>query len=154
MKKNNVKEGDWFVVPLRTSGFGVGVVARKGRRGILFGYFFGPRHEHTPVLCDTRSLRPEDALFCSRFGDLGLRQGDWPILGRLDKWKRVDWPMPPFSRIDEPTGLAWLDRYDDNDPSLFVEEQRCRMDEAHRYPPQGLLGYGAVELLLTENLMK
>jgi hypothetical protein len=37
------EEGDLFAVPLRDGGYGIGVVARVGRRGVLVGYFFGRR---------------------------------------------------------------------------------------------------------------
>jgi len=152
MKKVNVKEGDWVAVPLRADGFGVGLVARKGRRGVLFGYFFGLKFDKPPELDVVRTLGPEMSAFCRRFGDLGIRCGAWPILGRLHAWDRSVWPMPEFGRIDEATGLAWSVRYPNEDPSEHGEAQKTSIEHARNLPPGGLLGSGAVEILLTQKL--
>ena len=34
------REGDWFAVPLRDGGFGVGVIARANPKAALLGYFW------------------------------------------------------------------------------------------------------------------
>jgi hypothetical protein len=36
--------------PLRSSRFGLGIVARANRNGVLLGYFFGPAHDELPRL--------------------------------------------------------------------------------------------------------
>jgi hypothetical protein len=38
-------EGDWFVVPLRRSGFAVGMIIRANPKAALLGCLFGPRRE-------------------------------------------------------------------------------------------------------------
>jgi hypothetical protein len=148
----NVREGNWYAIPLRDGGYGIGLVARKGKGGILFGYFFGPRSEQPPTLEDTKDLTPEIAVYRSMFGDLGIQEGKWPLLGKRDEWNREQWPMPEFGRIAEATGHAWIDTYSDDDPSQFVRERRCSIEEARRLPTSSLDGYGAVEIMLTKML--
>jgi hypothetical protein len=83
-------EGSVFLVPLRNGGYARGVVARATAKGkTLFGYFFGPRIESTgsTVLDD---LNPANATLRIRFGDLGLINGAWPLLGRIPNWDRAD----------------------------------------------------------------
>ena len=148
-----ISEGDWYAIPLRNGGYGVGIVARKGEGRILFGYFFGPRRPQPPVLEDVRQLRAEDALFCKMFGDLGIHNGEWPFVGRLETWSRDDWPFPLFSRIeDESRGIAWIVSYDENDLTRTGTERRCTLEEARRLPSSALAGYGAVEIVLTKKL--
>ena len=148
-----VTEGDWYAVPLRDGGYGVGVVARKGKGGLLFGYFFGPRRPQPPVLEDVRQLRAQDALFCEMFGDLGIQNGQWTFVGRLETWNRDDWPLPQFGRIaDEGRGIAWIVTYDEDDLSRKGMDRRCTLEEARRLPPNVESGYGAVEIFLTEKI--
>jgi hypothetical protein len=85
-----VSEGDCYAVPLKSGGFGVGVVARKGKRGALFGYFFGPRREQIPTISDVRAIRAETADLCALFGDLGIQNGEWIHLGQLEGWDSND----------------------------------------------------------------
>lgn len=66
-RKLNYKEGDWFAVPLGGAGYALGLVARVGRRGVTFGYFFGPRRvtllcvgDPYPGVCRRRRLSTSD----------------------------------------------------------------------------------------------
>ena len=146
-------EGDWFAVPLRTGGFGVGLIARARRRGkILLGYFFGPRRAAVPDLSDVAKLSARDALRALRFGDLGLIQREWPIIGKSDYWRREDWPMPEFVRTEELSGRMWRVNYSDIDPSEVIAENRILDDGGQRLEQDSLYGYGAIELLLTHLL--
>jgi len=142
-----IPEGLWFAVPLRDSGFGIGVVARANR-GVLLGYFFGPRRKEPPALVDLSTLQADDAIWVSKFGYLGLRDGDWPVIGALENWKRDAWPMPVFARHEEVTG-RWLQVvYDDTDPNKFVREIPVSEGAAKGSPEDGLAGPGFVEIHL------
>jgi len=148
------KEGDWFAVPLRDGGFAVGLVARARRQGkILFGYFFGPRRASPPSLDELAGLSPKDALRALCFGDLGMIEQKWPIIGQLPCWSREEWPMQDFVRRDEISGRAWRVRYSDVDPSEVIAEEAISSENAE-LENDGLFGYGAVELLLTHLLSK
>jgi hypothetical protein len=141
-------EGDVFAVPLRKGGFAHGVVARVAPGGkVLFGYFFGPK---TDVPGKDLTLHPADSLLKVRFGDLGLINGEWPVVGKVEDWDRGDWPMPEFVRRDPLSGRAWKVRYMDGDPSA-VEVERPTDAECDG-PTDSLSGYGAVEIRLTKLL--
>jgi hypothetical protein len=138
-----------FIIPLRSGGYGRGVVARSGPKGkVLLGYFFGPRlaSVNDATLDD---LDPEKAVLRVRFGDLGLVNGQWQVRGNLSNWKRSDWPMPDFAR--RPPGMrARLVRYSDDDPNRVEAEHP--IDDNPELPADSLSGYGAVEIKLDKLL--
>lgn len=151
MKTRNVQEGDWFSVPLKEGGYALGVVARKGKKGVLLGYFFGPIRSRLPALEAARALSADEAVLVEIFGDLYLRRQMWPVLGKLSSWDREKWPMPLFGRTDDMSGRAWKIVYSD-DPSAAPTVIPCGPEEASRYRKDGLSGAGAVEVELTEIL--
>jgi len=81
-RKRPYTEGDWIAVPLTGGGFAVGVVARANRKGGLLGYFFGSRYQTLPSVASVAGHRAEDAILVRIFGDLGLIDGRWPVLGK------------------------------------------------------------------------
>jgi hypothetical protein len=138
---------------LRDRGFAVGRIARVAKRGgIALGYFFGPRRPHPPTLQELAGLQPDQAMAVVQFGDLSIRNGDWPVLGHRDQWNRAMWPMPDFGRYVEFDGRAWRVQYPDDDPNGVPRETPISVEECRRLPEDGLLGAGAVELLLTRLL--
>jgi hypothetical protein len=149
MAKAKYGEGDWFAVPLRTGGYAVGLVARANPDGVLLGYFFGPRCEELSSLKGVQGLTPDGAVLVGKFGHLGLRNGKWPVLGRLAGWNRTAWPMPIFVRYEELTGRSFKVIYDDNDPNRLLREERIDPGVAEQGPKDGLMGAGFVEKLLT-----
>ena len=145
-------EGDWFVVPLQGGGFGVGLLARANRDGVLLGYFFGPKRDAVPSLDDLTDLRPTDALMVRRFGHLGLARGTWQIIGRAKGWDRNDWSMPMFVRYEELTGRSFHVFYDENDPNKLVREEQAPPSVDEQGAKDGLLGAGAVETVLATEM--
>lgn len=145
-------EGDWFAVPLRERGFAAGVVARANPRGVLLGYFFGPRREHIPTIDELDRLTPEAAIWVSRFGDLHLLEEKWPVIGKLAKWDRDAWPTPTFARHEELTGRTYEVVYADDDPNQLLTERLISRDFAQGLPEDGMAGAGFVELRLTNLL--
>lgn len=154
MSVDNYGEGDWFAVPLRQGDFAVGVIARAmpSNEGILLGYFFGPRRHDLPRLDEVKDLSASDAVLVERFGDLGLVQGIWPLLGRTGEWDRSAWPTPVFGRFEELTGRAFKVIYDDANPNRLVREKKVDPDDLVGFPKDGLSGAGAVERILTRLL--
>ncbi len=145
------KEGDWFVVPLKNRGYGLGLVARSNARGVILGYFFGPRHMEVPALAATGALQPKEAVLVEMFGDLGIIEGKWPVLGSVGPWNRKRWRVPLFVRKDAITGECELVEYSDEN----LDELRtvpCSAKEANKHPQDGISGYGAVEILLSRAL--
>jgi Immunity protein 26 len=146
--RKSYQEGDWFAVPLRNGGYAIGLIARGDGKGIVLGYFFGPRREHVPSLDSVKILRRDQATLVTRFGDPGLRSGYWPIIGRAECWRREEWPLPLFARIDMTAQRAWVSRYDE-ETLRCVDERTIDIMTAKNYPADLLSGYGAVEIKLT-----
>jgi Immunity protein 26 len=145
MEKVHHREGDWFAVPLRDGGFGVGVIARANPKGALLGYFFGPRRSEIPRLEDVVDLKSGDAVLVRKFGHLGIVQGQWPRLGRLDGWDRRDWQTPVFVRYEELTGRSFRVVDDDDDPNRVLREEQVTPGQAEQGPKDGLMGAGFAE---------
>jgi hypothetical protein len=149
MKRLPYREGSFFAVPLRQGGYAVGLVARMAPQGkIVLAYLFGPKLVSVPSLSDVAGLRSIDATKCLRVGDLGLLNGEWPVIGDLPHWRREDWPVPEFVRRDELSKRAWRVFFPDSDPSAFEREEAAPY-EINGLETSGLYGYGAVEILLT-----
>jgi len=146
------KEGDWFAVPLRDSGYGVGLVARMDGEGVVLGYFFGPCYDRLPTKEDISGLSATDAVLVRRFGDPGFLRREWPIIGESDSWSRELWPVPAFGRIALDRSKAWLTEYSDNDLTSPQREIAISVEEATGLPEDGLSGYGAIEIRLTRLL--
>ncbi|MGD1083150.1 MAG: Imm26 family immunity protein [Verrucomicrobiota bacterium] len=146
-------ESTCFAVPLRGGGFATGVVARATKKGkIVLCYFFGPRLKSVPELNQVIALNPATPICVIRVGDLGLLRGEWPIIGELTSWNRLDWPMPVFIRRGTlPPYVNWLVYYSDIDPAKRLREVR----EANDRPElrrDSLFGSGAAEILLSQLL--
>ena len=146
-RKLNYNEGTCFVVPLRGRGFARGLVARMNGKGIVFGYFFGPRilSAQDPLIAKMPGYR--QAIMSGQFGDLGLLNGEWQLKCRIENWNRDDWPLPPFAKVDDQTGRVTLSYYDEN-TLAFVREERGDLSDVDKYPKDVLMGYGAVEIRL------
>lgn len=147
-KKLPYKVGDWFAVPLRTHGYGLGLVARANGRGTVLGYFFGPRRDAIPTQEDVIGLGPSGAVLVRRFGDLGFLEGEWPIVAHSENWDRNQWPLPMFGRIDDIDNLAWRVEYSE-ETLEEIRDTPIEMQEARDLPRAGLSGSGSVEIQLT-----
>jgi hypothetical protein len=146
-------EGTVFGVPLGNGGFGVGIVARTApKRRVFLGYLFGPKRNKVPTLDEVRSLRPQDAVRIARIGDLSLMDRTWPVIGELDSWKRAEWPMPLFARIDEVSRRAWQVEYSDTDANAIESEAEMHYADAKRFGRDFVLGSGFAEITLTRLL--
>jgi hypothetical protein len=146
-------EGDWFVVPLDNGRQACGLVARKGRKATVFGYFFDvPKSSMDPQ--HLSHLQPSDAVLGGKFSYLGLRGGTWRVIGHHTNWQRDIWAMPGFQRDEELTGRTFLVTYDESD-DLHVVVREVRVAPAD-VPPgtlsDGLMGARFVEIRLSRLL--
>jgi hypothetical protein len=92
-------QGDIFVVPLgRPAPWAVGVVSRTSMRSpnLVLAHYFSVLITQ-PVIGEVPSLLAEDAVLICRVSDLALRDGLWPVIGRISDWSMEQWPMPRFS---------------------------------------------------------
>ena len=143
--KQKFGESTVFGVPLGNGLYAIGLIARnKPRNPIMFGYFFGPPRKGLPTMSELPTLRAADAVDKCRFGYLGLRDGDWPVIGQLVPWNRDDWPMPPFVTGYD-NGPKQLTRYSEDNPNKTVS-----VEQITTAPPgaieDSLSGSGAVEI--------
>jgi hypothetical protein len=143
-------EGDWFAVPLRNGGYAPGVVARRATGGILLGYFFGPRRASIPPVNEVVQAAANDAVLVERFGDLGIIQHEWHIIGLTPNWNRDSWPVPHFVRKDPLSGDLYIVEYSDSLQELCC--MKVFQSDAIALPQDGIAGYGAVEIQLTKLL--
>ena len=150
--RSPVREGDWFVVPLRDGRFAVGLAARVSPDGILFGYFFGPAQARVPEKGDVVASKPNEAVLIGQFGHLGLSSGTWKLLGSLPQWDRTQWPAVPLIRYEEPAGRTYRMVYCDVDPGVVISEERVTPGPDEQGPRDGLMGAGFVERGLTKAL--
>ncbi len=147
-RKLSYQEGDWFAVPLLEDGYGLGRAARLDGRGIVLGYFFGPRRAVLPSLQETPQYQAQDAVLVCQFSDIGLIEGKWPILGQVGLWGRAEWPLPLFSRIALDRSTAWAVEYTDANINSVVREFPISIETARRLPNDALLGNVALQIRL------
>ncbi|MGI8854722.1 MAG: immunity 26/phosphotriesterase HocA family protein [Thermomicrobiales bacterium] len=149
-RKLPYQEGDWFAVPLRDGGFGVGIVARMDGKGRVLGYFFGPRRDAVPLLPEVASMKADQAVWIHCFGDLGLIEKDWTVLGNDATWNRADWPMPAFGHRDSIVeNRQWKREYSGANMGLIVKQTPVSFAEYSVLPKDGIGGRGFVEIKLT-----
>jgi len=148
--KLNYTEGACFLVTLEGGGFARGVVARHNRRGVVFGYFFGPPLTSVEE-ATTDDLRPERAVLRGMFGDLFILQGKWPILEQVKNWVPKEWPMPPLVRVDDAARRATLSYYDDR-TFRGLREEEVPLSAVKLYPYDSTMGAGAAELCVARLL--
>lgn len=149
MKRVRFQEGDWIAIPLRDGGFGVGLLARVPKKSrVLLGYFMGRRYAEVPSMNVLSGWRPEDAVLVAMLGDSGLVSENWPVIGQAENWERARWPMPVFRHVDV-ISLRWAKRlYSGDGENRFLQEIPCRRVEAEALPEDGLLGSGALRIVL------
>lgn len=151
-KKLNYAEGDCFSVPLREGSFALGVIARMNSKGVVFGYFFGPKVDDVGLL-DPTSIELDSHVLMGQFGDLGFLKGDWKVVGKVADWSRDTWVMPPCLRWESGESKAMLCTYDENSLKAIAEKEVLVSDIAVKdYPADRLMGYGSVERKLSKIL--
>ena len=150
-KKRVFDEGDCIAVPLSDGGYAVGIVARADGKGAAVGYFFGPRYEDITQNMTARPLQPSEAVFVALFGDMGIRKGQWKVLGRYPRWQRDDWPNPSFLRVDG-FGGRWRVTYSESDLCQEAEVEPITQLAAGNLPQDGAYGFVAVERVLASLL--
>jgi hypothetical protein len=146
-------EGSVFGVPLRKGqgwALGVFVSFAKSKKGGL-GAFFGPPQSTKPTSIPDH-LDPSKAVASCQFGDLGLINGEWPVLGTLPNWTKGKWAVRRYHHYDDTDDEWWIRDYTDD--YQFVSQSRTTKENALQYPEDGVFGYGAVEIMLTQLLMR
>lgn len=142
-RSSDLHEGAVFLIPLPTSGFGVGVLVRSNGKGQAFGAFFGPRIESADQVA-IDDLRPDLAILTCRFGDYGLFNGRWPVVGKIKDWDSNRWPLPNFVRAHDQATLRYLSEY--NDRLELISENVVNAMSVSKLPEDVQYGSGVVEM--------
>jgi hypothetical protein len=145
-----------LAVPLNDGGYGLGLAARTSKTAAILGYFFSNRFDTPPKLEDMAIPTHDEVILVVHFGNVGLMQGSWSVIGQMPGWRREDWPMPAFGRKQLGFGIGpdlYLRvRYDDDDPAAPLGETRISREEYERLPQDGAAGSGWIEDRLSELL--
>ncbi len=152
--RERYREGDWFATPLGDGRYVLGRIARHSN-SIVFGYFFAPPFDHLPTLEEIGDPQAEDSFAQMRFSYLGLRDGEWPVLGQTDNWDRDAWPLPEFESRLEITGrptVLYAVQIDEKTVSRELNVRRVDASEAGKRPEVSLYGAVAVAIHLQQML--
>jgi hypothetical protein len=152
--KQRYREGDWFAAPLRDGRYVLGRIARH-YRGTVFGYFFAPPFVHVPTLDDTRGRRAEESFTQMLFSHLGLRDGEWPVLGLAGDRDRDAWPLVEFEWRLEIPGRAdklYAVRVEEENLNRRASVTEVDISEAGKRPSESLSGSGAAVVHLEQAL--
>ncbi len=155
-KQIRYSEGQWFAVPLRKGGYAIGIIVRgsyKTKGGI--GYFFGPKYPNLPKDPDTWEKKPDEAILITQFGDLGILNGNWPIIQSTRPFSKEEWPIPKFGKnISLLPEKGFIREYgeDQSGELVLIRESVVDVHEINGLPKDGSLGGGAVEIRLTQLL--
>ncbi len=153
MVKKNYREGSWFAVPLKPSGFAVGLVTRSTPRGPkILAYFFRERYASIPELSKLEHLEAQNAIRILQVGDLGLLKEEWKVIGKQANWDRSKWPIPVFFRREPITDRIWLVTLSDDDPAIVLSEALVSEDRVLALQPHISYAYGAAEKVLSKLL--
>ncbi len=147
--------GDLFAVPLKSGGYGIGVIARmkKGRGAkSIVGYFFDLKLDNIPEPSDLSDIGHSQVRYITQFGDLGLHEDRWPIIGPMPNWDQEDWPMPVFGKVMLDGVRAEKVYYDPSNPEKWTNFEPCAIEEARALPQDGLAGARAIETVLDKIL--
>jgi hypothetical protein len=110
---------------------------------VLFGYFLAPADGD-----QDDGLHPEHAVCISRFGDLGILRGRWPLLGQVEDVGA--YPVPQF--VARPSlGGEFVVAYRDDDVGVVLSRTPVRAG-TDGLPEDGLAGFGYVEQRLARLL--
>lgn len=153
MRIRGYSEGTWFGVPLGDDQYGLGVVARSNQKvGVILAYFFSPIFTSLPPMTNLPFLTSDDSIMVIHVGDLGLVNGEWPVIGKLKHWDRKQWPTPSFVRREPVSNRCWKVVYSDDDPNMIISETLISEVEARKYDLDALAGYKSAEHALAKRL--
>lgn len=150
--RSPVREGTFFLLPVQSGHYGVGLVTRAPRRGgILLGCFFGPRRNTPPSREWLESRNTPHVVLAARFRDQALFRGDWKTLHVMETFDRHAWPIPAFHRFDgsitatpgATTITDWRIQYGDDNLIMPIDERPAigadlRLREDTVYDPASL----------------
>lgn len=149
--KVRVDSGDVIAVPIEGRGWCIGVVARTGsgrNARALLVYFYPTLYASLPEAGNYAHLDPSDARVIMMVSELGLIEGKWCKVGKLDHWEDEFWPIPAFGRRSVLSGRYVRVTY--QTPDKPDREEPCSIEEGESLPPDGLAGHQFAEARLKD----
>ena len=126
-KKIKYQEGDVIAVPLQTSGYATGLVARTDKEGRAFGYFFGPKVDAVSEIAHTKKLHPKEAILVCKFGDNSVHGKSWDIIGNYPDFSKEVWKLPFLFRQAMGDNYYTISEY--NDQLDCMREWKVALDD-------------------------
>ena len=159
MKQKHIRysEGQWFAIPLRNGGYALGIIvigSYKTKGGL--GYFFGPKYLEIPDDKAILEKQPGDAILVAIFGDLGIINGNWPLIQSSRPFSKEEWPIPKFGmKISLVQRKGFIREYKQNEAGDLIlhRETVVAEEDILNLPTDSIMGGGAIEIKLT-NLLK
>ncbi|MEE8046817.1 MAG: Imm26 family immunity protein [Dehalococcoidia bacterium] len=148
---HSYSEGDFFAVPLKSGGFGVGIAVCVGPRGTVVGRFFGPTREAVPTMDELGNLTEDDSIHVEHFRDDGLKNGSWEVIGRHPMWDSYEWPILKFGwfqTLASGSGGKAFEMELDEDLRTFRQKEISR-EQFEKLPYEGVVASKAAEITLT-----
>jgi hypothetical protein len=146
--KPDINEGDLCQIPLLDGSSLLGLVARIERKyGLMLLYVFDLRfHGQLPDFDLSEMKNKVQGIY--RTWSETISDGRWPIMGKLEPWRRSEWPMPTFVLYREITD-DWVARvYADDLSGRLLIERRATEEESRTCPPDRI--YGSLEKHLNQ----
>ncbi|WP_314081491.1 Imm26 family immunity protein [Capnocytophaga gingivalis] len=145
--KNHSLEGKVIGLPLKEHLFLTGLVTRQNK-DILLGYFFRQTYRNLPTITE---WKPSEVCLICLFSALGIKNKEWEIIGNFPKWNRQEWEVPTF-KLRDPINesVYYAIAYDDN--IISSKRYRITKEEAEKYYRDGIYGYKAVEVVLSNKI--
>lgn len=151
-KKIKYQEGDVIAIPLQTSGYVAGLVARTNKKGSAFGYFLEPKVDSVSEICLNRKLQPKEAVLACKFGDNSVHGKAWDIIGNYPGFSKEVWKLPFFYR--QAMGDDYYSVTEYNDQLDFVRGWKIALDDlsVKDMLPDELYGSVVLQIKLTRLL--
>lgn len=131
----------------------MGLVVDHNGEGQVVGYFFIQRFDELPTFEQANSSTLADVIQSFRFGDLGIIEFDWKVIGQRDRYDIDEWPTPIFGSVVGRNRAAKCiyqrGQFDERDAKIAI----C-LEEAKTLPDNWLAGCGLVEIRLTKLLSR
>jgi hypothetical protein len=142
MKKSKEYEAGDLITIHTKKGFTIGLIAREYKEKILC-YFFNFCYTDLPNIEDV-ILDNHNILFVKICSDLGVKKGQWKIIGKYKNWKKENWRIPIFIRKDLIAEEYFQITY--NDCLVEIDSKEIEYESSlENYPEDGLAGYGYIE---------
>jgi hypothetical protein len=132
--------GDWCGIPMPENRWVTGRIVHH-QDALIVGYFFGPRRDELPAVEDLKDLSPARADEIRIVSDLGLQNGDWPVLGGHDDFKSSTWIVPAFGKRDWVENRYWRIVYSGGNVLASPDMEPISFQEYLELPQVGLVGH-------------